>query len=172
MAYVPQDYALFPHLTARQNVEFALGCLPTPPAAAQRRDQARALLDRVGALAIADRTPAALSGGERQRVALARALATSPRALLFDEPFAALDAAARDEVRQFLAARLHELGLPALLVSHDPADVAAVDAEVLALEAGQVVQQGSLQQLRAQPATAFVARFCGTKSAGEPARTG
>ena len=161
LAYVPQDYALFPHLTARQNVEFALRCVPHPPPAPERRDQARAWLERVGVQGAADRRPAALSGGERQRVALARALATAPQALLFDEPFAALDAGARDELRRYLGERLRELGLPALVVTHDAADVEALGADVLALENGAVVQKGTLAQLRAAPATAYVARFCG-----------
>jgi molybdate transport system ATP-binding protein len=163
LAYVPQDYALFPHLTARQNVEFALRCLPHSPTGPARRDEARTWLDRVGALATEDRRPAALSGGERQRVALARALATAPQALLFDEPFAALDASARGELRRYLAERLSQLGLPALVVTHDAADVEALGADVLALEHGAVVQTGTLAQLRAAPATAYVARFCGTR---------
>jgi molybdate transport system ATP-binding protein len=163
LAYVPQDYALFPHLTARLNVEFALRCLPAGASRPARRAEARAWLDRVGALATEDRRPAALSGGERQRVALARALATAPRALLFDEPFAALDASARDDLRRYLAERLAQLGLPALVVTHDAADVEALGADVLALENGAVVQQGTLAELRAAPATAYVARFCGTR---------
>ena len=163
LAYVPQDYALFPHLTARQNVEFALRCLPAAANGPTRRAEARTWLDRVGALATEDRRPAALSGGERQRVALARALATAPRALLFDEPFAALDAGARDDLRRYLAGRLAQLGLPALVVTHDAADVEALGADVLALENGAVVQRGTLAQLRAAPATAYVARFCGTR---------
>jgi molybdate transport system ATP-binding protein len=161
IAYVPQDYALFPHLTAAENVEFALACRPTRPPAAQRRREARAWLDRLGVLATADRRPPALSGGERQRVALARALAREPRLLLFDEPFAALDASVRDEVRRYLRERLAELGLPAIVVSHDRADVAALGAPVLVLERGQVVQRGSLAELEAAPATDYVARFCG-----------
>jgi molybdate transport system ATP-binding protein len=163
LAYVPQDYALFPHLTARQNVEFALRCLPAAASGPARRAEARTWLDRVGALATEDRRPAALSGGERQRVALARALATAPRALLFDEPFAALDASARGDLRRYLAERLAQLGLPALVVTHDAADVEALGADVLALEHGAVVQRGTLAQLRAAPATAYVARFCGTR---------
>lgn len=161
IAYVPQDYALFPHLTAAANVEFALGCRPGPRRG--RPERARALLDRVGALAYADRLPATLSGGERQRVALARALATEPRALLFDEPFAALDVEARDEVRAYLRARLAELRLPALIVTHDRADVEAIGAAVVVLEGGRVVQRGTLAELEAQPATPYVARFVGRK---------
>jgi len=161
IAYVPQDYALFPHLTASGNVEFALGCLRPAPARARRREEARALLDRLGVLACADRLPASLSGGERQRVALARALARQPRALLFDEPFAALDAGARGEVRLYLRARLAELGLPAVVVTHDRADVEALGAPVVVLEGGRVVQRGTLAELAARPATEYVARFCG-----------
>jgi molybdate transport system ATP-binding protein len=159
IAYVPQDYALFPHLTACGNVEFAL----TAVRAAHRRERARALLDRLGVLACADRRPAALSGGERQRVALARALAREPRALLFDEPFAALDAGARGEVRRFLRERLAELRLPAVLVTHDRADVEAMGVPVVVLEKGLVVQRGTLAELEAWPATEYVARFCGRR---------
>jgi molybdate transport system ATP-binding protein len=156
IAYVPQDYALFPHLTAAENVQFALGGLP----ARQRRPEARSLLDRLGVLACADRRPRALSGGERQRVALARALARSPRLLLFDEPFAALDASVRGEIRRYLRDRLVELGLPALFITHDRADVQALEAEVLVLEGGRVAQRGTLAQLEAAPATEYVTRFC------------
>jgi molybdate transport system ATP-binding protein len=157
IAYVPQDYALFPHLTACGNVEFALMAVR----AAHRRERAWALLDRLGVAACADRRPAALSAGERQRVALARALAASPGRLLFDEPFAALDAGARGEVRRFLRERLGELGLPAVLVTHDRADVEALGVPVVVLEQGRVVQRGTLAELEAHPATEYVARFCG-----------
>jgi ABC-type sulfate/molybdate transport systems ATPase subunit len=160
IAYVPQDYGLFPHLSASENVQFALGCRRPAPPAGQRRQEARALLDRLGAGGYADRRPAALSGGERQRVALARALATAPRALLFDEPFAALDVFARDEVRAYLRDRLADLGLPAVVVTHDRADVAALGADVLVVEAGRVTQHGPLSDLEARPATDYVARFC------------
>jgi molybdate transport system ATP-binding protein len=157
IAYVPQDYALFPHLTAVENVAFALACRGE----LARRPKALAWLERLGAQAYADRLPATLSGGERQRVALARALATEPGALLFDEPFAALDVEARDEVRAHLRARLTELKLPALIVTHDRADVEALDAAAVVLEGGRAVQRGTLAELRARPATAYVARFAG-----------
>jgi ABC-type sulfate/molybdate transport systems ATPase subunit len=158
IAYVPQDYALFPHLTAAANVAFALACRKVPTR--ERPARARVILERLGALAFAERRPATLSGGERQRVALARALATEPRALLFDEPFAALDVEARDEVRAYLRARLGELRLPALIVTHERADVEALGAAVVVLEAGRVVQRGALAELEANPASPWVARFC------------
>jgi molybdate transport system ATP-binding protein len=159
IAYVPQDYALFPHLTAGENVEFALACRRPAPRTRDRRGRARALLERLGALEYADRRPRELSGGERQRVALARALATDPRALLFDEPFAALDAGAREEVRLSLRAWLADLRLPAMIVTHDRRDVEALGASVAVIEAGRVVQRGELAELEARPATEYVARF-------------
>jgi molybdate transport system ATP-binding protein len=165
IAYLPQDYALFPHLTAVQNVAFALACRQEGGRPAkgglQRRAEALEWLARLGGQSYADRLPATLSGGERQRVALARALATEPRALLFDEPFAALDVEARDEVRAYLRARLAELKLPALIVTHDRADVDALGAAAVVIEGGRVVQRGTLAELRAHPATAYVARFAG-----------
>lgn len=161
LAYVPQHYALFPHLTAAGNVEFALGCGPAPGPRRQRRARARALLERLGIAHLADRPAARLSGGERQRVALARALATEPRALLLDEPIAALDVEARDEVRRFLAGELAALGRPFVVVTHDRADAAALGASVAVIEGGRVVQLGSLADLARAPATAYVARFAG-----------
>jgi ABC-type sulfate/molybdate transport systems ATPase subunit len=102
----------------------------------------------------------ALSGGEQQKVALARALAPRPKALLLDEPFAALDAQARRQLRAFVAAQLAALRLPALVVSHDLAD-AAVASRVVVMEAGRIAQQGSLEDLRRTPATPFIAEWSG-----------
>jgi molybdate transport system ATP-binding protein len=155
LAYLPQDLALFPHLSAADNVAFGLAGRPRRA----RRAQARALLDRLGVGALADRRPATLSGGERQRVALARALAVEPRALLLDEPLAALDAEARAEVRAFLCATLRELGRPFIVVSHDGGDVRALGAPVVVLEGGRVVQRGDAAALARAPATPFVARL-------------
>jgi molybdate transport system ATP-binding protein len=157
IGYLPQDYGLFPHLTAAANIEFALGC--RGGARAGHRDRARALLADLEIGALADRRPATLSGGERQRVALARALAIEPRALLLDEPLAALDVGARRAVRGFLAATLARLGLPAIVVTHDAADAVALGDRIAVIESGRLVQTGSLADLRAAPASPFVAAF-------------
>lgn len=154
LAYLPQDYALFPHLTALRNVAFGLR-----GARDERMDKARSLLERLGVGAVADRYPAALSGGERQRVALARALAPSPRALLLDEPLAALDVESRDSVRSFLVVELRALHRPFVIIAHDREDIRAFGAPVAVIEHGRVVQRGDLATLEAAPATPFIARL-------------
>jgi molybdate transport system ATP-binding protein len=157
LGYVPQDYALFTHLSVRQNVEFALASGPL--AGAARRERADERLRELGLEQHAERRVMALSGGEKQRLALARALAIGPRALLLDEPLAALDVASRREVRAFLRQSLAKLGLPALLVTHDPADARELGQSILVLEAGKIVQRGSWAELERAPATAFVEHF-------------
>ncbi len=147
VGFVFQDYALFPHLTVRGNVAFG-----GPP---------RDLLDRLGIAHLADARPHQLSGGERQRVALARALAHEPEILLLDEPLAALDPHTRDAVRVDLRATLRELGLPALVVTHDFLDAASLAARVGVLVEGRLVQVGSAETLIAAPVSPFVARFAG-----------
>ncbi len=152
LGYVPQGYGLFPHLSALDNVAFGLGGRPGRP-------RARELLQALDAADCADRRPRALSGGQQQRVALARALAIEPRGLLLDEPFAALDVQARLATRDFLRARLPALPAPSLVVTHDPRDVRALDAPILVIERGRVLQQGTAEALAAAPASAFVADF-------------
>ncbi len=159
LGWVPQGESLFPHLSALENVSFALAARGVARSRRARREQARALLEQLGCAELALRAPRQLSGGERQRIALARALASEPRALLLDEPLSALDVEARPAVREALARTLRELRIPSLLVTHDAADAAALDARVLVLEQGRIVQRGSLADLRAAPATRFVARF-------------
>jgi ABC-type sulfate/molybdate transport systems ATPase subunit len=154
LAYLPQDYALFPHLTAIQNVAFGLR-----GTRAERKAKAHSLLERLGVGAVADRLPAALSGGEQQRVALARALAPSPRALLLDEPLAALDAQSRRSVRAFLVAELRAQGRPFIVITHDRDDVRAFDAPVAVVERGRIVQRAEPAALETSPATSFVARL-------------
>ena len=159
LGYVPQDYALFPHLSARDNVAFALACAASPRPRDAHRSHALELLDQLGVAHVADQLPARLSGGERQRVALARALATRPRALLLDEPLAALDTSTRRAVRLALGRHLSALGLPVLCVSHDARDAAALADRIAVMEAGRIVQVGSFEELRARPATEFVKEF-------------
>jgi len=151
---VPQDYALFPHLDGLGNVAFGLEMKGVPKA--ERERIARLDAGHLGARRVGE-----MSGGERQRVALARALAREPRALLLDEPFASLDPNARRELRAALRRWLLEWKLPALIVSHELADAQVAD-RIAIVERGRLVQQGTLEQLRAAPATPFVAGFAGS----------
>jgi molybdate transport system ATP-binding protein len=154
-----QDFLLFPHLTVADNVAFAGRVRSGGWKAA--RAQAAPWLTRFDLSELAQRHPNALSGGQSQRVALARALAAEPAVLLLDEPMASLDVEIRDDVRADLARHLREFGGPAVVVTHDRDDAAALCDEVLVLERGQVVQRGTLAELAAAPATAWVGRFAG-----------
>ncbi|HWI22984.1 MAG TPA: ABC transporter ATP-binding protein [Baekduia sp.] len=144
-----QEYALFPHMTVAKNVGFG---------GAERVPE---LLERLSIGHLAASSVNEISGGERQRVALARALARDPRVLLLDEPLSSLDAQTRNVVRSELGALLHELGLPAILVTHDFADAAALADEVAVLVEGEIRQQGTPFELTDAPADAFVASFTG-----------
>jgi molybdate transport system ATP-binding protein len=161
LGYVPQDYALFPHLSVEENVAFGLsngGSLLSPNA---RDERVARLLCDLDLAPLAARRPRALSGGERQRLALARALAISPRALLLDEPLAALDVTSRGEVRAFLSSYLERLALPTLVVTHDPEDARRLGHSIAVLEAGRIIQTGAWEELVARPASEFVRRFVG-----------
>jgi molybdopterin-binding protein len=151
---VVQELALFPHLTAGQNVGFG----------SPRR--APELMRRFGIAHLADARPDALSGGERQRVALARAIARDPRVLLLDEPLSALDADTRSGVRAELSNLLKELAVTTLLVSHDFEDAAALAATVIVIDEGRIVQSGTPDELVARPATPLVARLTGANLLG------
>jgi molybdate transport system ATP-binding protein len=155
--YVFQDYALFGHLSARDNVAYPLRSLPR----AERRRRAEELLDRFGVLPRAAARPPELSGGERQRVAVARALAREPRALLLDEPLSALDATTRSRASRELVATLREIGVPTILVTHDFEEAATLADEVAIVDAGRIVQRDAPGRLAAAPASAFVADFTG-----------
>jgi molybdate transport system ATP-binding protein len=140
LAYMFQDYALFPHLTVRQNVAFAVRRGLFNPG----KGVVSAAVDRwitiFGLSAIANHYPHQISGGQRQRTALARALVSEPAALLLDEPFAALDKGLRERLRQELKALQAELQLPILIITHDDDDVHSLAEEVVCLEAGRVVR--------------------------------
>jgi molybdenum ABC transporter ATP-binding protein len=148
VGFVFQEYALFPHLNVEQNVAFGGG----------RVDR---LLWRLNIEHLARAKPSELSGGERQRVAVARALAREPRVLLLDEPMAALDPHTRGSVRAELHDLLRELALPAILVTHDFEDAAALADRVGVLVDGRLRQLGSPQELLGSPADPFVAEFAG-----------
>jgi molybdate transport system ATP-binding protein len=153
--YVPQGGGLFPHMTVREQLVFAARLR------GRRAGEATAEVDRTvlgfGLASLADRRPAALSGGERQRAALARAVVGGPRALLLDEPMAALDVVQRKAVRESLAVLLRERKVPAIVVTHDADDARTLADRVAVLERGVVVQVGTWADLVARPATSYVA---------------
>jgi len=139
VAYLFQDYALFPHLTVRQNVGFVLAPGWRNPAPTLADPEVDRWIAAFHLEAVASHHPHQISGGQRQRTALARALVNRPTALLLDEPFAALDRTLRDRLRGELCTLQAELGLPLLLITHDADDIAALDAEVVHMAHGRVV---------------------------------
>jgi molybdate transport system ATP-binding protein len=153
--FVFQSYALFPHMTAIQNVMEALGDLPP----SGRMEAARALLARVHLDTHGERRPAELSGGEQQRVAVARALARRPDVLLMDEPFSAVDRMTRRKLRQELEELRRELPMPIVLVTHDLDDVRRLADRLCVMHRGQVLQRGTTQDVLARPASATVAEL-------------
>ncbi|MBZ4322306.1 ABC transporter permease [Streptomyces huiliensis] len=159
IAWVPQDGALFPHLTALANTAYGLRAQGVPRAEARR--EARARLEELGIGRLAHRRPHELSGGQAQRVALARALAARPRLLLMDEPLAALDQSAKAAVRQALRRRLAGFRGVCLLVTHDPVEAVSLADRVLVLEDGEVVQYAAPDELARFPRSPWVARMLG-----------
>jgi sulfate/thiosulfate transport system ATP-binding protein len=156
-----QHYALFPHMTVAQNVAFGLRVRPwrLRPKAAAIKASVDALLHRVELDAFSSRYPAQLSGGQRQRVALARALATEPRLLLLDEPFGALDAQVRINLRRWLREFHRSLGITTLFVTHDQDEALELADRVVVMNRGRIEQIGTPEQIYRQPATPFVSRF-------------
>lgn len=154
-----QTLALFPHLDVSGNIGFGLKMRRISNSDRQKKVQH--LLEKLSIEHLAERSVTTLSGGERQKVALARTLATDPQLLLLDEPTAALDPAARSEIRRWLQTVLTRLNIPTILVTHDAEEVAYFRKRVAVMEQGQIVQQGSFHQLLREPASEFVARFVG-----------
>lgn len=140
LAYVFQDYALFPHLNVRQNIGFGLHKGWLNPQQGKPLPKVEHWLRVLQLQNVANQFPDQLSGGQRQRVALARALVTQPRALLLDEPFAALDANLRQRLRAELDALQNELAIPMIIITHDPEDARALGGDTLCLADGQVLQ--------------------------------
>ena len=157
LAMVFQSHALFPHLTAFENLALGLKLRRVPKAEAMSR--VRETAELLGLTDCLERRPAELSGGQRQRVALGRALVRRPQVLLLDEPLSNLDAPLRRELRRELL-RLHrELGLTTLLVTHDPAEALALGGRVAVMNGGAIEQVGTPAELRARPATPLVSAF-------------
>ena len=168
VGFVFQQYALFPHLTAFENVAFGLRVRPRAnrPDEADIRARVESLLSLVQIEDLGHRFPGQLSGGQRQRVALARALAIEPSVLLLDEPFGALDARVRKDLRRWLR-RLHEqLHMTTLFVTHDQEEAFELADRVVVMTEGRIDQIGSPDEIQKRPATPAVARFIGT---GHPA---
>jgi sulfate transport system ATP-binding protein len=163
VGFVFQHYALFRHMTVFENVAFGLRVKPRaqrPPEATIRK-KVRSLLALVQLEALEHRYPNQLSGGQRQRVALARALAIDPAVLLLDEPFGALDARVREELRQWLR-RLHdEMEITSVLVTHDQGEALEVADRIVVMNEGRIEQVGSGADVYHRPATPFVCRFIG-----------
>jgi sulfate transport system ATP-binding protein len=163
VGFVFQHYALFRHMSVLQNVAFGMQVRPRAqrPAKAEIARRVRELLALVQLDGLADRLPAQLSGGQRQRVALARALAVEPRVLLLDEPFGALDARVRRDLRRWLR-RLHdELGLTSVFVTHDQEEALELADRVVVMNGGRIEQVGTPDEVYHEPATRFVTEFMG-----------
>jgi putative spermidine/putrescine transport system ATP-binding protein len=154
-----QSYSLFPHMTVMENVEFGLRMRKVEGASRTRR--AAEALELVGLGHLGSRYAHQLSGGQQQRVALARALVTRPRVLLLDEPLSALDAKVRVQLREEIRRIQTELGITTLFVTHDQEEALAVADRVAVMNAGNIEQIGSPEELYTSPATAFVANFVG-----------
>jgi molybdate transport system ATP-binding protein/molybdate transport system permease protein len=158
IAYVPQNYALFPHLTVAEQLAF--------PADADA-DLAKYWLDRLGLRGLEQRRPSALSLGQQQRVALARALVRPARLLLLDEPFSALDAPLRARLRREMLALQNELAAATIIVTHDPAEAAMLADEILVFEKGRVLQSGPTDAVFRRPSSETVARLLGADHAAQ-----
>jgi sulfate transport system ATP-binding protein len=163
IGFVFQHYALFRHMTVFDNVAFGLRVKPKKerPSEAVIAKKVQSLLDLVQLGWLADRFPDQLSGGQRQRIALARALAVEPNVLLLDEPFGALDASVRKDLRQWLRNLHQELHVTSIFVTHDQEEAMEVASQVVVLNQGQIEQQGAPAEIYDHPANAFVSKFIG-----------
>ncbi|ASK33121.1 sulfate ABC transporter ATP-binding protein (plasmid) [Alcanivorax sp. N3-2A] len=163
VGFVFQQYALFRHLTVADNVAFGLRMLPRGerPGRDRIRARVRELLELVQMDSMAGRYPAQLSGGQKQRVALARALALEPEVLLLDEPFGALDAKVRKELRRWLRHLHEQISVTSIFVTHDQEEAMEVSDQVVVMSQGHIEQIGTPLQVYEQPASRFVFDFLG-----------
>ncbi len=155
VGFMFQDYALFPHLSVRANIGFGLSRLSR----GEREIRVADIIERIGIGALADRYPHMLSGGEQQRVALARALAPRPRLLLMDEPFSNLDRGLRDKVRLETMSIVRDLGMTAVVVTHDPEEALAIGDMVALMQKGRLIEAGTGERMYDAPWTAYAASF-------------
>jgi putative spermidine/putrescine transport system ATP-binding protein len=157
-----QDYALFPHLSVRENVEYGLAVRRV--GRAQRRMRADEALARVQMAGYGDRKPGQLSGGQRQRVALARALVVRPKVLLLDEPLGALDLKLRQQMQVELKQLQRDVGITFLFVTHDQEEALTMSDRIAVFNAGRIAQVGAAAEIYEHPRTEFVAGFVGTST--------
>nr|QGN75071.1 sulfate transport system permease protein [Chlorella vulgaris] len=161
IGFVFQNYALFPHLTVSENVAFGLEIQKIDSLLKKKR--VNELLKLMQLDKFGDSYPNQLSGGQRQRVALARALAMEPKVLLLDEPFAALDAKIRKQLRSWLRELHHKISVTTVFVTHDYSEAMELAQEIVLLENGKIIQIGSAQELSDHPTNTFVTNFLGLK---------
>ncbi|MBD0414795.1 sulfate/molybdate ABC transporter ATP-binding protein [Oryzicola mucosus] len=161
VGFVFQHYALFPHMTVDENIAFGMKVSKQKRSKAQIDARVADLLRLVKLDGLGSRFPAQISGGQRQRVALARALAVDPKVLLLDEPFGALDTNVRRDLRRWLREIHQELGITTLFVTHDQEEALDLADRVVILNDGQIVQEGTPEEVCRQPSSAFVMKFLG-----------
>ncbi len=161
IGFVFQSYALFRHKTVAQNIAFGLTLLKDKPSKGEIDNRVSELLELVQLPHTKDRYPHELSGGQRQRIALARALATRPKLLLLDEPFGALDAKVRKELRSSLKTIQQEIGITSIMVTHDQEEAVAVSDKIVVMNHGTVEQVGTPDELFVRPNSEFVVDFLG-----------
>jgi|ERR1051326_998981 molybdate transport system ATP-binding protein len=162
IGFVPQEYALFPHLSVEQNIAYGLN-------GGESRERVTEVIKRLSLEGLERRLPKELSGGQQQRVALGRAVARRPKLLLLDEPLAALDAPTRRRLRGQLRRWLNEAGIPSVLVTHDRTDALVLGDDLVVMDAGRVVQQGPVHEVFSRPANLAVAGIVAVETV-QPAR--
>lgn len=163
LAFVFQDIALFPHMTVRENIRFGLD-MATDLSRQEKEERVRTAANMLGIGEMLDRKPAALSGGQQQRVSIGRAMVTEPAAFLLDEPFSALDANLRDRMRTEVKQLQRELGTAMIFVTHDQEEAMTLGDNIIVMDRGEIMQQGTPYEIYNEPENQFVAEFIGSPS--------